>query len=405
MPDQFAYRPSWRALLPLLTLAALGGALLGAGLFQEPQRSWANVLLASNYLIGLSTGSLVLIALLEVSGARWSAPLRRLPEALAAGLPVGAVGLIAVLLFRPSLYVWAAHDASAEEPLSPLRSLWLERPLFLLRAVAYLAVWLFFTLVIIRNSRLQDVADDPAPTRRISRLSAGFLVAFGITCWLSGDDWLRSLEADWTSTIFAVYHFAGLFLSALASFALLAVCFRRGTPLEAFVTDDRLHDLGKLLFAFSSFWAYTWFCQYLLIWYTNHPEETAWLQRREAAPWSALLLLALALNWGVPFLVLLFRDAKRSPVVLGAVALVVLAGRWVDLFVIIFPSQGEMLDMPGKIEGGAMLCATGLFGLVVLRALAAAPLVPLKGALRSTSLSGEGPAGDAASSLRALPQG
>jgi hypothetical protein len=375
MPDPVVYHPSRRVLLPFLILAALGAATLGVGLFQEPQRTWANVLLVSNYLIGLSTGSLVLIALLHVSGARWSVPLGRLPEALAAGLPVGAVGLAAALLFRPSLYAWTA---SGEEHGPPFRSLWLDRPFFLLRAVAYLAIWLTFALLIVRNSRLQDRTDDPAPTRSNTRLSAGFLVAFGITCWLSSYDWLMSLEPDWSSTIFGVYHFAGLFLSALAAVILLAVCFRRGSPLQRFVTDDRLHDLGTLLFGFSSFWMYTWFCQYLLIWYTNHPEETAWFQRRSVEPWPALLLLALALNWGIPFVVLLFRDAKRSPVLLATVALVVLAGRWVDLFVIIFPSQGETLAFPGRIECGLMLGAAGLFALAVLRTLAGAPLLALR---------------------------
>jgi len=378
MKDHLSFHPPRWVFQALLALAGLGAALLGVGLFLDPQRAWANVLLASIYLIGLSTGSLVLLALLYMSGARWSVPLQRLPEALAAALPVGGIGLMAVLLFRPSLYAWTAHAADGAGPVSPLRSFWLDRPFFLLRALAYLAIWLTFALLIVRNSRSQDRTDDPTPTRRNMRLAAGFLVAFGITCWLSSYDWLMSLEPDWISTIFGVYHFAGLFLSALAAVVLLAVCCRRVGPLQPFVTEERLHDLGTLLFGFSSFWMYTWFCQYLLIWYTNHPEETAWFRRRSVAPWPALLLVVLALNWGIPFAILLFRDAKRSPVILAAVALVVLAGRWLDLFVIIVPSQREMLANPGGIEAGLMLGAAGIFGLTVLRVLAGGPLVPVR---------------------------
>jgi hypothetical protein len=377
MKDQSAsHPPSWLSLL-FGVLGVTGTAALVAGFVQEPDRTWANLLLVSNYLIGVSLGSLALLALFYVSGARWSVPLERLPEALAIALPVGAIGLAVVLFFHPSLYPWTSH-AGGEGHASPLRSLWLERPFFLLRALIYLAIWMTFAFFIVHNSRLQDRTDDPAPTRRNVALSAGFLVAFGITCWLSSYDWLMSLEPDWVSTIFGVYHFAGLFLSALAAIVLLAVCFRHLGALRGLVNEDRLHDLGTLLFGFSSFWMYTWFCQYLLIWYTNHPDETAWFQRRVEGPWPTLLQLALALEWGIPFAVLLFRDAKRSPVILATVALVVLAGRWVDLFVIIFPSQGEALAIPGWIEAGVMAGAVGLFGLAMLRALAGAPLVPVR---------------------------
>jgi hypothetical protein len=377
MQEPFAFRPPRWVFLLLVALAALGALALAGGLFLEPHRTWANVLLVSNYLIGLSTGSLVLIALLYVTGARWSEPLRRLPEALALGLPVGGVGLAAVLLFQPSLYAWAADSAHGEGHASPLRSLWLGRPFFLLRALTYLAIWLTYALLIVRNSRLQDRTGDPALTRSNSRLSAGFLVAFGLTCWLSSYDWLMSLEPDWTSTIFGVYHFAGLFLSALAAVTLLAVWLRRSIAFQALVSEDRLNDLGTLLFSFSSFWMYIWFCQYLVIWYTNHPDETTWFLRRSVSPWPALMLIALILEWGIPFMVLLFRNAKRSPIILAGVAIVILAGRWVDLFVIIFPTQGEMHAEPGWIEVGLVLGAAGVFGLTVLRALATAPLVPI----------------------------
>jgi hypothetical protein len=379
MQDPIALHPPRWVRLLFLSLAVLGALTFVVGLSEDSHRTWANVLLMSNYLIGIATGSLVLVALFYVTGARWSVPLRRLPEALALGLPVAGVGLIAVLLLQPSLYAWTAGSVPGEAPASALRAVWLLRPFFLLRALAYLVIWLTFTVLVIRNSRRQDQTGDPAPTMSNLRLSAGFLVAFGVTCWLSGSDWLMSLEPDWVSTLFGVYHFAGLFLSALAAVTLLAVWLRRDSHSGGLVTDDRLHDLGTLLFGFSCFWMYTWFCQYLLIWYTNRPEEVAWFQRRSVGPWPAVLLLDLALNWGIPFLVLLFRDAKRRPILLGTVAFLVLVGRWVDLFLIIFPTQGETLAPPGSLEAGLALGGAGLFALAVLRALVQAPLVPVKG--------------------------
>jgi hypothetical protein len=383
MQDRLAFHPPRWALGFLGGLAVVGGAALLAGLFAAPQSAWANVWLVSNYLVGLGLGGLVLVALFYVTGARWSVPLHRIPEALTAVLPLGGVGLLAVLLFQPSLFSGSPGPHAAGHHASPLHSFWAERPFFLLRALAYLSLWLAFAWAIVRNSRRQDQVGDPAPTARNVRLSAGFLVVFGVTCWLASSDWLMSLEPAWTSTVFGVYNFAGLFLSALAAVTLLALWLRRFSPLRAVLTEDHLHDLGKLVFAFSSFWMYIWFCQYLLIWYTNHPEETVYFWRRWEGPWPAFVLADLVLNWGVPFLVLLFREAKRRPAILAAVCLLILAGRWVDLFVIIAPSQGETLAAPGVLEAGVALGAAGIAGLAVLWCLGKAPLVPVYAAVRS----------------------
>jgi hypothetical protein len=363
--------------LLFLGLAILGGGSLAAGLFLEPEQAWANILLLSNYLAGLSLGGLVLVSLSYVTGARWSVPLRRLPEALAVALPVATVGLVLVLVLRPSLYSWSISLPAEEENASALRALWLDPPFFLIRALVYLAIWLTFAVAIVWTSRRQDQTGDPALTRRNVRLSAAFLVAFGVTCWLASADWLMSLEPDWSSTVFGVYNFAGLFVSALAAVTLLAICLRRHSALQSYVTKDHLHDLGTLLFSFSSFWMYTWFCQYMLIWYTNHPDETTYFRRRWDGAWPDLLLLDLVLNWGIPFLVLLFRAAKRSPLILAAMCILILVGRWIDLFLMIFPSQPEELAIPGVPELVFGLGAAGIFMLVVLYILGKAPLVPI----------------------------
>jgi len=121
---------------------------------------------------------------------------------------------------------------------------------------------------------------------------------------------------------------------------------------------------------------YIWFCQYLLIWYVNNPEETGYFRERLHGPWTAWLFVDLALNWAIPFVVLLFRSAKRSPGFLGAVALLVLAGRWVDLSLMILPTQGSASQQPGLVDAGLALGTVGVFVLVVLWSLQRAPLVP-----------------------------
>jgi hypothetical protein len=204
-------------------------------------------------------------------------------------------------------------------------------------------------------------------------LSGAFLVIFGITCWLSTHDWIMSLEPDWTSTIFSVYNFAGLFLSSLAATTLIIVWFGSRGESHSRVTKSQLHDLGTLLFAFSSFWMYLWFCQYWLIWYVNNPEETAYFVRRSHGDWPALTLLSLACNWGVPFVILVFRWTKRSPRVLAIIAVVVLVGRWLDLTLMIFPSQAGTIPDFGIIEGGLLVGAAGIFLTAVLLTLGKKP--------------------------------
>src|SRR5262249_39747770 len=150
-----------------------------------------------------------------------------------------------------------------------------------------------------------------------------------------------SLEPDWSSTMFGVYQFAGLFLSGLAALTLLLLWLGRSEPMRRVVTSDHLHDLGKLLFAFSTFWMYVWFSQYMLIWYVNNPEEAVYFLRREQGAWQPLLIANVVLNWAVPFLVLLPRSAKRSPTVLARVCVVLLVGRWLDLYLMIGPPFGQ----------------------------------------------------------------
>jgi hypothetical protein len=373
--EELRYRVPAGGKVYFAALAGLGSVTLIGGLFFQTQRTWVNLLLLSNYLLGLGLAGLLLVALHYVTGARWSVALRRIPEAMTAVLPAAAVALALVLLCRPSLYSWTEPSAGAAAE-TPLRHLWLNRPFFLLRALLYLGVWLAFAVLVVRNSHREDRDQDAAPAARNQRLSAAFLVVFGITCWLASTDWIMSLEPAWASTIFGVYNFAGLFLTGLAAVALLVIWLKRFSPLQAVLTPNHLHDLGTLLFSFSCFWMYTWFCQYLLIWYVDNPEETVYLRLRWQGTWPVMLFLDLALNWGIPFCVLLFRSAKQSPLLLGSVAVLVLVGRWVDLFLMVGPSQGQAASWPGLIEVGLVAGAVGLFLMATFRSLGKAALVP-----------------------------
>lgn len=366
VPGTTARRVAW-------ALVIAGAVAAAVGVASTPQRAWAELLLNGFYMTALALGGMVFLALHYLSGAAWSASIRRIPEALTAALPVAAV--LMLLLFFGREWLYPATRANAHEGESA-RALYLSAPFFFGRMAIFMTAWILFARGLRRTSLRQDADGSPRHHRRLVRTSAAFVVVFALSFSLASFDWLMTLTPRWSSTIFAIYAFAGVLVGGIAAVTLCVVLLvERGYLAEA-VDTNQLHDLGKLLLAFSIFWAYIWFAQYLLIWYGNLPEETTYYVSRTSRPWIAVFLLNVAVNWVVPFLVLLPRATKRNASVLKWVAIVVLAGRWLDLYVAIMP---DLFPAPSVravdvlIAGG---CAAALF-LIVTRALARAPLVPL----------------------------
>lgn len=358
-------------------LCAIAGAIcLVAGAVLSPASVWPYLLLLSYALVGLGVGALSFIALQYIVGSGWAAAFRRVPEAMIAVLPLGFVGLWIVFLAHPSLYPWqgAAHDAAPG--LAWFKQAWLSWPFFLVRAAVYMALWAAFGYAMLRHSRKQDETGDVSHTKSNIHLSAGFLAVFGITSFLASVDWIMSLEPHWYSTMFGWYNFAGQFESALAVIILLVVWLERRGPLRGVINEAHLHDLGKLLFAFSTFWMYLWFSQYLLIWYSNIPEETVYFTARLRGWWMPFSMASLLLNWVVPFVVLMTIPVKRNASALTKVAVAVLVGRWFDLYLMIFPSQSPDGPVFGIWEAGMTIGAIAAVILVVRSALGAANIIP-----------------------------
>ncbi len=322
---------------PLKVATAIGGAVLLAGLWLAPGRAWRDLLLGSFAMVCLSLSGIFFVALQYASGAVWSIPLRRVGEALSAALPFGAAGMLAVLVFHPSLYPWYGRLEVGTEGWAGFKQAWLSYPFFLTRSIVYLAAWLIFSWAIRRNSRRQDREGGIMLSRKNTRLSVTFMVIFGVTFWLASTDWVMSLEPNWASTIFGIYHFSGMFLSGLATIALLALALRAAGPLRHAVGDEQFLDLGRLIVAFSTFWMYIWFSQYMLIWYANLSEETPYMVLRTSSGWGRWFVLNVLLNWVLPFLMLLPRANKKNPRVLATACTIVLLGRIVDLYVMILP--------------------------------------------------------------------
>jgi len=381
----FTFQPKARTVRRFQVLAAIGALTLVAGLLFSSQRTWLNLLLVSYYLVGLAMAGMAWIAIQYVSGAHWSTALRRIPEAMTGLLPFGAVGILSVLALRPSLYPWTVGlHIEGEAP--GFKLMWLSLPFFRIRALVYLVGWLGFSWAMLRTSRQQDSDGDIGHSRRSAALAALFLVFFGVTFWLASFDWIMSLEPEWYSTIFGFYNFAGAFVSGLAALTLLLVWLRESGPLKTVIRSEHLHDMGKLLFAFSTFWAYLWFSQYMLIWYANLPDETVYYVRRLQGFWQPLFVLNLFLNWVVPFFALLPKMNKQRVGILLRVSVILLVGRWLDLYLMIMPSFSGGKPRIGIWELGLAIGLAGAFGLGLFAALRRAPLVPVRDPYLAESL-------------------
>lgn len=359
----------------ILLITAIAGLLLAVGTIfiskPDGSRIWANVLLNNQLFLGIALGGAFFLAVNRIAWSGWHTALQRIPEALTFFLPVAFLLMLLVFFGMNDLYHWSHHDL--HDPVLEGKSAWLNMPFFFIRMVFYFAGWILLTRGMRKNTNaLMDSDDIKFHNKR--RIFAGiFLVFFGITVSTSSWDWIMSIDAHWYSTIFGWYVFIGMFVCSLA-FMILLIWFLKRAGYLTFIRVDHMHDLGKLLFAFSIFWTYLWFSQYLLIWYGHIPEETVYFIERQEN-FKLVFFLSLALNFVVPFFGLMKLNLKRKLNWLAAVAGIVLVGHWIDYFQMIMPgAAGEHAGI-GPLEIGLTICYAGLFLFVVLRTLASKPLL------------------------------
>lgn len=375
LPRKFT--PSSRLMRNLLILMAIGAAVSVAGAIIVPERAFASILLAGYYLLGTGVAAAVFIALTSVSNAGWSAAIRRVPEAMLATIPVAGVVMILSLLGIHSLYEWSHADAVANDHLLQAKSAWLNVPFFVLRSVLFIGLWLAYARYVARLSRAQDATGDIRITKRIKTASAIFLVVLGTTFTLASMDWIMSLEPHWYSTIFGIYNFAGTFLNGLAAITLVLILLKRMGPFEHILTEEHLHSLGKLIFAFSTFWMYIWFSQYMLIWYANIPEEIVYMLKRQKGSWLLFTIVNVVFNWMIPFVALLPAWTKMRAGFLLRVCIIIMIGHWIDLFWMILPPfmpNAPSLSVWEVAPVLAMVCAFFYF---TFRSLSRSDIIPV----------------------------
>jgi len=333
----------------------------------------------------ISLGAMFWIMIMHLVNSGWTGTVRRQFENIMMMLPVciAMLAVIVVIEFVKGgvLLTWLGIDP-ATDPLLEKKTWFLNPTFWIVRFVIYATVWMVLASTLWRNSTLQDETGDRFLSNKSRFTSAWGMMAFALTLAFFAFDFLMAMDYRFFSTMWGVYYFANAALAAIAGTILVLCILRSMGRLTGLVTTEHTHDMGKLLFGFTVFWAYIAFSQYFLIWYSNIPEETAWYVNRQTGGWENLGGLIILGHFILPFLVLLLRDVKRSMVGVALVSVWILAFIVLDFVYAIRPMvyvrdmadakpgpAGWWLDLAGVV--GVM----GIWWGLLLRRVGLGPLV------------------------------
>ena len=379
VPARYRYADNRWGLIALAAGAVLlvvGGVVgLGFGV----QRLLFAYLIGWVFCLSISLGAMLFVMIQHITKARWSTSIRRIPEALAASFPLLALAGIPVLLGMHDLFHWSHAElyevGAYYDGIIAGKSAYFYWPLaagtfpifFVARYVLYFAVWTWLGSKLYRLSVQNDRAPSPDNTLALRKVSAYGIPIMGVTIAFAGYDYLMSTDPHWFSTMFGIYFFAGGWLGALCLTTFTALLLKKGGMLES-VTVEHIQDMGKFMFAFTVFWTYIAFSQYMLYWYANLPEEIVWFQKRLTAGWDVVAWSLLLFHFVLPFLILLPRITKRVYPAIATMAVWLLVMHAVDLWWIAAPSMYvSEKDHSGEYEDHSARPAVGAVELVAMQ--------------------------------------
>ena len=348
-------------------------------------RFWASLLSNSVYFLLVVNASMFFICATTLAWGGWQMTFRRVPEAISACVPV--LGIITFLIlmivvFGPdhTIYHWTDTEHVKHDTILLGKSGFLNKGFFTIWTVITIGGWSWLGWKMRKLSRSID--DQPLTVEEGKKYiwnntvwAAMYSILFALTVlssipWF----WLMSIDAHWYSTMFSWYTFASSFVAGMALITLFVIFLKNNNYLE-YTTKEHIHDLGKFMFAFSIFWTYLWYSQFMLIWYANIPEETTYFEPRMQGPYRAIFLLNLVINFVAPLLILMKRGSKRNYGTITMMAVLILFGHWLDFYQMVFPGVSPDHVPLMLVDFGIALGFVGLIMFLTVRALAKAPLV------------------------------
>jgi len=350
----------------------------------DKTRFWAVLLHDSVFFTFITAVSIFVQAAVSLAQGAWLTAYRRVPEAIGAnvwifGTIAAVVTFCIVFGFRDhagnnTIYPWVTPGT---DKILLGKKAFLNPGMFVGFTVIAVALWAFFG----HKFRAMSIAQESAPKNdtkiywKVFRMSGLFLIVYGLTQmstipWL----WVMSVQAHWYSTLFSWYNFASAFVSGM-SLIMLWVIYLKNQGNLVLVTKEHMHDLGKFMFAFSIFWTYLWFAQYMLIWYANIPDETVYFKLRQQGPYSVIFYANFIINFCMPILILMARPSKRNYFTVTFMAMVIIFGHWLDFYQMIMPGPlGENWHI-NWYEIGIFMGFAGILIASVSRTLSKASLI------------------------------
>lgn len=340
------------------------------------------------YFTGLGLIGLFFVAIQYAAQAGWSVGIKRVALAMGAWIPIaGIMTLVLWFLVKGDIFHWSHADvydvnsASFDQIISDKAPFFFwplaggSFPLFFIfRMVLFFGLWYWFYSKIRANMLAEDLDNSTQYWYNIRGTSAWFLVFFGASSSIAAWDWVMSIDTHWFSTMFGWYVFASWWVTGLATITLI-VAYLKDAGYLKIVNSNHLHDLGKFVWAFSIFWTYIWFGQFLLIYYAHIPEEIVYfVERMYNSPYAWIFYTNIILNFVLPFLLLMTRDSKRQISTLKLVCPIIIIGHWFDFFNMVTPGVMQHSGAVGLLEIGMFLIFVSVFLLFVLNSLSKVPL-------------------------------
>ncbi len=365
----------------------LGFFVLGIGKDEHAQtRFWAVLLQNSLFFLMICNSAMFFICATTLAMGSWITTFRRVPEAISSLVPI--LGILALIVFaciifgdKYHIYPWLDKNAVATDRVLNYKKGFLNPVFFLVWTIFTLCTWSFVGWKMRQLSRETDerpLSENQARqfTWKNTIWGSVYIVFFALTVgssipWL----WLMSIDAHWFSTMYSWYTFGSTFVSGIALMGLFVIYLKNQGYLE-YTNDEHLHDIGKFIFAFSIFWTYLWFAQFMLIWYANIPEETIYFKARLQGSYRGIFWLNLIVNFVAPILILMTRGSKRNYTIMTFMCVLILLGHWLDFFQMVMPGTvGEHYNL-GWYEWGILALFIGLVMHFVGKSLTKSPMVP-----------------------------